>query len=299
VAVPVILVYNGRRMTFVQKIIRHAHVPYYALLLLWETLRAWGAEKWARFWGSSEESLLLTMDGLTFQIRGSSIKSKMTDTFAVMESLHHNLYNRRFYDDEFRIGEGDTVVDIGAYIGSFAVPAARFARNGVLYAFEPAPANFAQLERNIELNKAGNVRAFNLGIVGADRRITLFLDHMNPASNSIYLRSDQEAAENSVDRDAISLATLFDRERIPKCHFLKVDCEGAEYEILMSLDPSMLSRIGKIACEVHEPAYYGVTNPEHTPDKLAAFLEKNGFTVYRKPVNPYLGMLYAANRRSP
>jgi len=63
-------------MTFVQKIIRHAHVPYYALLLLWETLRAWGAEKWARFWGSSEESLLLTMDGLTFQIAAPASRAR-------------------------------------------------------------------------------------------------------------------------------------------------------------------------------------------------------------------------------
>jgi hypothetical protein len=26
------------------------------------------------------------------------------------------------------------------------------------------------------------------------------------------------------------------------------------------------------------------------------FLESKGFTVYRKPVNPYLGMMYAVNR---
>jgi ubiquinone/menaquinone biosynthesis C-methylase UbiE len=79
------------------------------------------------------------MDGLTFNIRASSIKSKMTDTFAVMESLFHNLYNRRFYDDEFRIGSGDTVIDIGGYIGSFAITASRFAKQGRVFSFEPSP----------------------------------------------------------------------------------------------------------------------------------------------------------------
>jgi hypothetical protein len=65
----------------------------------------------------------------------------------------------------------------------------------------------------------------------------------------------------------------------------------------MTADPSILDRIGKIACELHEPAYYGVTDPAHTPQKLVEFLESRGFTVYRKSVNPYLGMLYAANHR--
>jgi len=122
-----LLHHHGRtdRYTFIE--IRHVHVPYYALKLLAETLRAWGFGPWRRFWGSREEQVPLEMDGLKFLVRGSSIKSKMTDTFAIMESLHHQLYNRRFYDDTFGIHAGDTVVDIGGYIGSFALPAARLA----------------------------------------------------------------------------------------------------------------------------------------------------------------------------
>jgi FkbM family methyltransferase len=275
--------------------VRHAHVPLYAAKLLWETLRAWGIRRWASFWCSTSPDLTLSMEGLSFRVRTSSIKSKMTDTFAIMETIHHKLYNRRFFDDEFRIDPGDTVVDIGGYIGSFALPAARQATKGRVLSFEPSPENFAQLELNLRLNDLNNVSVFNVGLASGDRTITLFLDHMNPASNSIYLRSDQGKDENCVQREAISLATLFSRHGIDFCDFLKVDCEGAEYEILMSAERRLLDRIGKIACELHEPAYYGVSDPAHTPEKLVAFLESNGFTVYRKAVNPYLGMLYAAN----
>jgi FkbM family methyltransferase len=279
-------------MTLFEKALRHGHVPYYAVKLLWETARAWGFRRWAAYWFTREPDPSLTMDGLTFQVRGSSIKSKMTDTFAIMESLYHRLYNRRFYDDEFTIGERDTVIDVGGYIGSFAVPAARLAKNGVVYSFEPAPDNFAQLERNVALNGAKNVRTFNLAIASTDRKVTLFLDHMNPASNSIYLKGRRE-----VEREAVSLPTFFGRQGIERCEFFKIDCEGAEYEILMTLEPSMLRRIGRIACEFHEPVYYGVSDPRHTPSQLVRFLEANSFTVYRSPVNPYLGMLYAVNGR--
>lgn len=284
-------------MNLIQKIVRHSHVPFYAAKLLWETLRAWGLHEWIAFWTSRSESVPLTMSDLRFRVRGASIKSKMTDTFAIMETVYHKLYNRRFFDDEFQIEPGDTVVDIGGYIGSFALPAAKRAGRGMIYSFEPSPDNFRQFEINLGLNDLPNVRVFNVGVASSDRTITLFLDHMNPASNSIYLRSDQGKDENCVQREAISLPTLFSRHGIERCDFLKVDCEGAEYEILMSLGPPMLDRIGRIACELHEPVYYGISDPAHTPEKLVSFLRDNGFTVYRKPVNPYLGMLYAANHR--
>jgi FkbM family methyltransferase len=279
-------------MNLLEKAIRHGHVPYYAFKLLWETARAWGLRRWARFWFSREKNILLTMDDLTFEVRGASIKSKMTDTFAIMESLYHKLYNRRFYDDDFKIGECDTVIDIGGYIGSFAIPAARFARKGIVYSFEPSPDNFAQLEKNVALNRAENVKFFNLAVASTDRKIKLFLDNMNPASNNIYMKGGKE-----IEQEAVSLPTFFQRFGIDRCEFFKIDCEGAEYEILMSLDPSMLRRIGRIACELHEPLYYGVSDPRHTPRALLRFLEANSFTVYRSPVNPYLSMLYAVNQR--
>jgi FkbM family methyltransferase len=184
-----------------------------------------------------------------------------------MESLFHNLYNRRFYDDEFRIGSGDTVIDIGGYIGSFAITASRFAKQGRVFSFEPSPANFAQLEGNLRLNNVANARAFNHAVASSDRTITLFLDKMNPASNNIYMKRG-----HAVEIRALSLATIFREQQIDRCKFFK------------------------IACELHKPVYYGITDPAHTPQKLVEFLESKGFTVYRKPVNPYLGMMYAVNR---
>lgn len=279
-------------MNLIEKGIRHAHVPFYAFKLLWETVRAWGLPTWVRFWFSRDIRPRLKIDGLDFEVRGASIKSKMTDTFAIMECVHHNLYNRRFYDDDFKVGESDTVIDIGGYIGSFAVPASRLARKGKVYSFEPSPDNFAQLEKNLALNQVQNVEAFNVAVASTDRKIRLFLDNMNPASNNIYMTGGTE-----VERDAVSLPTFFRRHGIERCEFFKIDCEGAEYEILMGLDPSMLRRIGRIACELHEPIYYGITNPAHTPRALVRFLEDHGFTVYRSHVNPYLGMLYAVNQQ--
>ena len=42
-------------MNIIQRIVRHGHVPFYATMLLWETLRAWGLKAWLAFWFSRQE----------------------------------------------------------------------------------------------------------------------------------------------------------------------------------------------------------------------------------------------------
>ena len=57
----------------------------------------------------------------------------------------------------FEIQPGDTVIDIGAHVGFFSVFAARKAKRGRVYSFEPAPQNFALLQKNVALNGIKNI----------------------------------------------------------------------------------------------------------------------------------------------
>lgn len=73
-------------------------------------------------------------------------------------------------------------------------------------------------------------------------------------------------------------------ERTP-CDFLKIDVEGAEYEILYAAAP-VLSRVKTIMMEVH-----GVEG--ETFQELEVFLERQGFKVSRLS-----GSIFKAQRRS-
>ena len=53
-------------------------------------------------------------------------------------------------------------------------------------------------------------------------------------------------------------------------NFLKIDCEGAEYDILLNTSKSIFKRIGKIALERHN-----VKN--HTVQELKNILIENDF----------------------
>lgn len=64
---------------------------------------------------------------------------------------------------------GDTVLDIGAYQGDYALVAAKkVGKEGKVYAFEPDPDRYKILRENIELNSFTNIEALEIGCSDKD-----------------------------------------------------------------------------------------------------------------------------------
>jgi hypothetical protein len=59
---------------------------------------------------------------------------------------------------------------------------------------------------------------------------------------------------------------------------VKLDCEGAEYEILLAASDATLASIDTITMEYH----LGLDG--HTPDELNSFLRRKGFQVTFGPL---------------
>ena len=77
------------------------------------------------------------------------------DTFFDIESASKD------YLEVQPFGDSRVFIDAGAYIGTFAVFAAKLSGKNTIIALEPDPKNFSKLLRNIELNGVGNVVALN------------------------------------------------------------------------------------------------------------------------------------------
>ena len=72
------------------------------------------------------------------------------------------------------------------------------------------------------------------------------------------------------------------------CDFLKINCEGSEYDISMNAEDSVLQAVDRVACERHR------FDAEHDPVKLATFLDGRGFELVEpKSQEKTLGMLHA------
>lgn len=176
--------------------------------------------------------------------------------------------------------DNSTIIDIGANIGGYSVFAATTSRNTKVYAYEPMPKSYKLLLENIQINRLeNNIIPFNLGGSSTKERRRLFLSTGGSPFHSLYTN---EQNKGYVEIECLSLQDIFDDNRIEQCDILKMDCEGAEYEIFYHTPVEYLKKIKEIRMEYHENQDI---NKDYTLKSLLIFLEKAGFEVNRERSN--------------
>lgn len=185
-----------------------------------------------------------------------------------------------------RIEANSNIVDIGANGGFFSLFAASRFRNARVLSFEPVPSNFELLTRNRNLNKNVRMECFQMAVCGRSGTVPLRLNSRNKHPTDGRICRDDASGLDTIRVPAITLPQILDDQGLERCHLLKVDCEGAEYEILYSCAPHYLKRIDHMAIEVHASG-----EADHHITALAAYLEDKGFKTRRR--RKAKGMLYA------
>jgi FkbM family methyltransferase len=151
-----------------------------------------------------------------------------------------------------RLGPGDTVIDIGANIGCFTLlAAARVGPSGRVIAVEPESATYRQLLRNVAMSGLRNVVPVRVAVGG--RSGTARLHATNVALfSSLYESVDGRASGGVLEEvPLVTLSRLMRDVGVERCHYLKIDCEGCEHEILRSLDDATAARLDQITLEAH------------------------------------------------
>lgn len=173
-----------------------------------------------------------------------------------------------------------TIVDIGANIGSFSVFASTYAEDTKVYSYEPSQENFHFLTENIKLNRLQNIKPYQLAVSGRRGKTRLYIDKKHSTDHSTAIATPGMFSE---EVDSVTLQDVLDNNEIESCDLLKMDCEGAEYEILFTAPKSTLAKIRNISLE-----YHGV--PTYHIDNLKRYLENTGFDVW---LNGRMPILYA------
>lgn len=190
-------------------------------------------------------------------------------------TISHTFSKREGYDIYQRIKKGDIVIDIGAFIGDFSIKAAN--QGAKVYAYEPCKETFVILKKNISINNLENkIFPFNLGIdkkKGKDK-LTIRED---AGVNSMIGGDILACRSKTIGSEIIKLITfeqMMKSNKLKGCDFLKIDTEGTEYGIIMSIPLKILKKIKYISMESTDYAETGTKNK-----KLVKHLEKNGFNV--------------------
>lgn len=186
------------------------------------------------------------------------------------------------------IGPGDTVLDVGANIGLWAMGAARRAGpTGVVHAVEPVPENYARLVSNLKLNDLGRVHAAPIAFSNRCGRVTMFRPRYgNSGHPSLGCR---DGVDEPFQIDATTLDQYCELADIEKVDFIKIDVEGAELLVLEGA-PRVLSsnEAPAILFEVNEDTAAKLKASTADAKKL---LRSTGYELFRLEG----GMLHAVD----
>lgn len=198
------------------------------------------------------------------------------------------ILEREYNPPGFEIGPEDIVIDIGAHRGVFLAFAA--AQTGAtITGVEPDPENFRVLGLLVRSNKMENVRLVNAAVAAATGEARLYqgtASSRHTLTGIDVLNGAPLARSESVR--TISLDELCRPH--PAIHFMKMDCEGAEHEIIQSAREDTLGKIKRLVMEVHH-----LGQPQ-TSELLLRKLARSFSTVAFRKTSNHTGMVYARRK---
>jgi len=212
-----------------------------------------------------------------------------------------------YFAHGIEVQDGDTVMDVGANIGVFGTRVLQQHPNAQVYAFEPMPAIYDVLKANAA-NFGDKFVPLNMG-VGKEKSELSFRYYPNsPALSTAHPEVWEDNPENlttatlSNIRNAppqfwylrwlprfiarmianrlrkgakdikcpiMPLSDVMKEHQIGQIDLLKIDCEGAEYDVLLGIASEDWGKVRQVVIEVY--------NEDNRIDKVRELLEKTGF----------------------
>ena len=170
---------------------------------------------------------------------------------------------------------GDTFVDIGAYIGFYSILARNIVGDsGKVIAFEPNPESYEMLKKNFELNGYKNCIAENIALFDEDGFFSLFTAKRGISSSSLFKVEGIHSGQHFTVK-----ATTFDKycknhDIVP--NLVKIDVEGAEYNVLLGAQEVISLYRPKLLIEIH-PQHLETAG--HSLQEFFGFLEQQGYRI--------------------
>lgn len=210
----------------------------------------------------------------------------------------------RFLPEGFAPPEDGVVLDVGGHIGVFGVLATQYVPQGTVHILEPSSENFLLLARNVAASQGAENRllAHQVALAAEDGQLRL---HHAPGSvgHSLYALAEWEGepfeprpSEAGVavpyeDVEVRTLASFLADISVSTVDFMKMNIEGAEYDVLLTSSDETLRAIRCMTVELHP-------ENEGKAELVIERLQSLGFRTAFTPAggNPYVkGWVTAQN----
>ena len=176
-------------------------------------------------------------------------RTSSSDMTLIYEILLKSKYRSEYYFPE-KI-KPEVILDIGGNVGITSIYLASIFPNATIYTFEPLLENFKILQKNTE--QYGNIKVFNIGLGSKNGSFKVFLsdDSENFGGASFYSEGEGNKTESYTECKVRNINDVIQELNISAIDLIKIDTEGAEYDILSCLNDKILRSILWITGELH------------------------------------------------
>lgn len=142
------------------------------------------------------------------------------------------------------------VLDVGAYVGFYAVIAALDAPEREVHAFEPVPQNFERLLANLRANRLEGVRAVRAAAGDHDGEVPIHIPDGVWLPSHSSIRAGFRQHTRSLAVRSLRLDTYAEENHLGRIDLIKIDTEGSEPEVLEGARRRLARDRPWILCEV-------------------------------------------------
>lgn len=197
------------------------------------------------------------------QVAGLGVLSIYTfsDFFHFLEVFVERTYDM---DD---LSTPKTIFDVGANVGMFSLRARKLYPESKIWSFEPVSSNFQKLTENVVGHK-DHITPCHFAVGAKNDAVDIHLHPVNSGAHSLF----SQQVEDSFEKETIQIRDINEllEELDGQLDLLKLDCEGAEIDIVTGLRPELAQKIRRIIIETT----YGL----YTREEMLDGLERIGFS---------------------
>lgn len=187
-----------------------------------------------------------------------------------------NNYNEMFVHNKYecyKLNQYETVIDIGANSGLFTKLCLENGAKKVI-SIEPNKKCLKNLKHMFRDNK--NVLVIEKGISSKQEKMIFYTTDKNTTIGSFeksrILNDCEESFVETNEIECITIEDVLNQIKLNEVDLIKMDIEGAEYDIISSLSPEIFSRVKSFLIEFHD-------NKNGKVDRLLSKLESNNFDL--------------------
>jgi FkbM family methyltransferase len=233
-----------------------------------------------QFWLTGHPFPEISIRGVRIMLPARDFREKMVNIRMAVECIVDEQYTKHLNL------KGMTVVDIGAHIGCFTMFAVK-KKAFKVYSVEPSRETCSHLCFNVHSHDINNVKITN-SLISSEKTGYINIDENNRAANSMYI--------NTGDKEEMRCMTLnefMEKNDIFRPDLLKIDIEGAEYDLFKTTSMQTIRMFRHISMGWHDPKHFNVPGDHTGLPFLISLLRSHGYNVWYKSTNSYQGLLRA------